>query len=60
MLHMHNFGDDFQLENEGNWASVLLVNCSCNCELKVRLLNYPNWTSIAQVMVRLISEIVTA
>ena len=45
------FRTDFQLEKEGIWTSVLYGNCRCNCELDVRLLNHPNWTSITQVMV---------
>ena len=48
-----DFGTDFQLEKEGIWTSVLHRNCSCNCEIDVRLLNHPNWISIAQVMVHL-------
>ena len=48
-----DFGIDFLLEKEGIWTSVFHENCSCNCELDVRLLNHPNWTSIAQVMVHL-------
>ena len=58
MMHMHSFRADFRLEKKGIWTSVLLLNCFFNCELEVRLLNYPNWTSIAQVMVHLISGIV--
>ena len=38
-------------ETEGIWTSVLHGNCNCICELDVRLLNHPNWTFIAQVMV---------
>ena len=45
-----DFGTDFRLEKEEIWTSVLHGNCSCNCELGVRFLNHPNWTSIAQVM----------
>ena len=45
------FGTNFILEKEGIWTSVLQVNCSCNCELDVRLFNHPNWAFIAQVMV---------
>ena len=46
-----DFWADFRLEKEGIWTSILLGNSSCNCELEVRLLNHPNWTSITQVMV---------
>ena len=46
-----DFVTDFWLEKEGVWTSVLHGNCICNCELDVRILNYPNWTFIAQVMV---------
>ena len=54
------FRADFRLAKEGIWTSFLLVNCRFNFELEIRLLNYPNWTSIAQFMVRLISGIVKA
>ena len=30
-------------EIEGICTQVLHRNCSCNCELDVRLLNHPNW-----------------
>ena len=30
---------------------MLHRNCSCSCELNVRLLDNPNWTFITQVMV---------
>ena len=30
---------------------MLHRNCSFNCELDVRILNHPNWTSITRVMV---------
>ena len=46
-----DFWTDFLLKKEGILTSVFHGNCSCNCELDVRLLNHPNWTSIAQVMV---------
>ena len=45
------FWADFWLEKEGIWTSVFLRKCSCNCELEIRLLNHPNWTSITQVIV---------
>ena len=38
------------LKKEGIWASVLHGNYSYICKLG-RLLNHPNWTCIAQVMV---------
>ena len=41
------FGTNFQLEKEGIWTSIPHGNCSCNCELDVRLLNHLNLTSIA-------------
>ena len=40
-------------EIKGIFPCVLQVNCSHIHELDARLLNYPNRTSIAQVMVRL-------
>ena len=46
-----DFGSDFRLEKVGIWTSVPHGNCSCNCEIDVRLLNHQNWTSITQVMV---------
>ena len=46
-----DFGTDFRLKKEGIWIGFLHGNCICNCELDVRLLNHPNWTSIAQVTV---------
>ena len=49
--HWLNFGIDFWLEKKGIWTSVLHGNCSCKCDIDVRLLNHTNWTSIAQVMV---------
>ena len=33
------------------WQYVLQVNCSRISELDVRLFNYPNWTSMAQVVI---------
>ena len=50
-VHWPGFGIDFWLEKEGIWTSILHGNCSRNCELDVRLLNHPNWTSITPVMV---------
>ena len=47
-------------EKEVIWTSVLDDNCSRSCEIEVKLLNCPNWTSIAQVVVHLISRIVIA
>ena len=44
----------FGWEIKGIWQCVPQVNCSHISELDVRLLNYPNRTSIAQVMVRLL------
>ena len=41
----------FRWEIKGIWQCVLQENCRLISELDVRLLNYPNWTSIAQVMV---------
>ena len=41
----------FGWEIEGIWTRVLHRSCSCICELDVRLLNHPNWTSTAHVMV---------
>ena len=35
-----DFGTYFWLEKEGILTSVLHRNCSCNCELDVRLLNH--------------------
>ena len=55
-----SFEADFWLEKEGIWTSVLHDNCSQSFELEVMILNYPNWASITQVMVYLISGIVTA
>ena len=54
------FGANFMLEKEIIWTSVIHEDCRLSCELEVRILNYPNWTSIAQVMVHLISKIVIA
>ena len=48
-----DFEADFWLEKEGIWTSILHRNCSCNYELDVKILNHPNWTSIAQVIVHL-------
>ena len=44
-------GLDFGWETEGVWTRVLHRSCIFICELDVRLLNDPNWTYIAQVMV---------
>ena len=43
----------FGWEMKRIWPCVLHINYSHISELDVRLLNYPNQTSIAQVMVRL-------
>ena len=36
-----------------------IESCSCNYELDVRLLDQPDWTYAAQVMVHYIPETVT-
>ena len=41
----------FDWETEGIWTRVLHRSCSCICELDVKLLNHPNWTSTTHVMV---------
>ena len=41
-------------ETKGIWTQILHRNCSCICELDVRLLNHPNWTPKAQVMVHVL------
>ena len=41
----------FSWKTKGIWIGVLHRSCSCICKLDVRLLNHPNWTSTAQVMV---------
>ena len=51
--HYPDFRTGFRVGNKGNLACVLQVNCSHISERDVRLLNYPNRTSITQVMVRL-------
>ena len=43
----------FWWEINGIWLCVIQVNCSHISEIDVRILNYLNRTSIAQVMVRL-------
>ena len=52
-MHYPDFRTGFRWEIKGIWLCVLQVNCSHIGEFDVRLLNYPNWTSIAQVMVHL-------
>ena len=47
--HWPDFSTGFRLGN--SWIQVLHRNCSCICELDVRFLNHPNWTSTTQVMV---------
>ena len=44
----------FGREIKGIWQCVLQVNCSHISEIDVRLLNFQNRTSVAQVMVRLL------
>ena len=51
LTHCPDFGTSFGWETKGIWTHVLHRSCNCICELDVRLLNHPNWTSIAQVMV---------
>ena len=58
--HCQEFGTGFRLRNRGILTHVLHRSCSCNCELDVRLLNHPNWTSTAQVMVHFILGTVIA
>ena len=41
----------FSWETEVFFTRVLHRSCSCIYEIHVRLLNHPNWTSTAQVMV---------
>ena len=49
--HWLDVSTGFRLGNRGNLDSSPHINCSCICKLDVRLLNYPNWTCTAQVMV---------
>ena len=49
--HYPNFRTSFRVGTKGIWSCVFHVNCSHISELDVRLLNYPNRTSIAQVIV---------
>ena len=51
LMKRPDFGTDFRLEKEGILTSVFHGNCSYNCELDVRFLYHPNWTSITRVMV---------
>ena len=51
MLPGFQLGQVFSWENEKLWTHVLHRSCSCICELDVRLLNHPNLTSTAHVMV---------
>ena len=53
-MHYPDFRTGFLPRNKGIWSCVLHVNCSHISELDVRLLNYPNQTSIAQAMVCLL------
>ena len=48
------FGTGFRLGNRGIWTRVLHRSFSGICEIDVRFLNHPNWTSVAQIMVYLI------
>ena len=57
--HCPEFGTVFGWGMEEIWSRILYRSCICNCELNVRLLNHPNWTSTAQVMVHFILETVT-
>ena len=41
----------FGRETEGIWTRVLHRSCICICELDVKILNHPNWTSTTHVMV---------
>ena len=49
--HWPDFSTDFWLLKKKNLDSDPHRNCRCICELDVRLLNHPNWTSTARVMV---------
>ena len=60
LYNVHILGLMFGWEKEGIWTSVPHENCSYISEHDVKLLNHPNWTSIAQVMVHFILEIATA
>ena len=54
ILHIsQTLGLVFGWEIKGIWPCVLQVNCKRISEIDVRLLNYLNLTSIAQVMVHL-------
>ena len=44
-------GLTFSHEIWENWISVLHGNCIYISKIDVRLVNYPNWTSITRVMV---------
>ena len=44
----------FGWETEEIYTWVLHINCSCIYEIDIRILNYPNWTTTAQVMVHFI------
>ena len=46
----------FSWEMEKIWTLVLHKNCSCICELDVRILNHLNWTTTAQVMLHFIPK----
>ena len=54
IVYVHNLELVFNWEIERICTRVLRRSCICICELDVRLLNHPNWTSTAQVMVHLI------
>ena len=60
IVYVHNLELVFNWETERIWTRVFRRSCSCICELDVRLLNHPNWTSTAQVMVHLIPRTATA
>ena len=46
-------GQVFGWEIKGLWTHVHHRSCSCISELDVRVLNHPNWTSTAQVIVHI-------
>ena len=60
IVYVQNLELVFGWKTEGIWTHILHRSCRYICELDVRLLNHPNWTSKTQVMVHLIPGITTA
>ena len=55
MLTLHSafiLGPVFGWETEGIWSCFLHISFIYICDLDVRLLNHPNWTSKTHVRVR--------